>query len=109
MAKQTVPSLPLSKKWPQKVRSAAVHAIALARLALTTACYSDRTTSAGTGLPPSGTTNLLRHNWATTTGYQLLAIAPGALDARTPDEVYYSTPLAIHATTQRAESGAGRG
>jgi hypothetical protein len=37
MAKQTVPSLPLPKNWPQKVRSAAVHAIALARLALTTA------------------------------------------------------------------------
>ncbi len=37
MAKQTVPRLPLPKNWPQKVRSAAVHAIALARLALTTA------------------------------------------------------------------------
>ncbi len=37
MAKQTVPPLPLPKNWPQKVRSAAIHAIALARLALTTA------------------------------------------------------------------------
>jgi len=37
MAKQTVPPLPLPKGWPQKVRSAAVHTIALARLALTTA------------------------------------------------------------------------
>jgi len=37
MAKQTVPPLPLPRNWPQKVRSAAVHAIALARLALTTA------------------------------------------------------------------------
>jgi putative transposase len=37
MAKPTVPPLPLPKNWPQKVRSAAVHAIALARLAVTTA------------------------------------------------------------------------
>ena len=37
MAIQTVPPLPLPKHWPQRVRSAAVHAIALARLALTTA------------------------------------------------------------------------
>ncbi len=37
MAKQTVPPLPLSKGWPRRVRSAAVHAIALARVALTTA------------------------------------------------------------------------
>jgi len=37
MAKQTVPPLPLPKNWPQKVRSAAIHAIALARLALITA------------------------------------------------------------------------
>ena len=37
MAKQTVPPLPLPKGWPRRVRSAAVHAIALARLALTTA------------------------------------------------------------------------
>jgi len=37
MAKQTVPPLPLPKHWPCRVRSAAVHAIALARLALTTA------------------------------------------------------------------------
>jgi hypothetical protein len=37
MAKQTVPPLPLPKNWPQKVRSAAVHAIALARQALATA------------------------------------------------------------------------
>ncbi len=32
MAKQTVPPLPLPKNWPQKVRSAAVHAIALAQI-----------------------------------------------------------------------------
>ncbi len=37
MAKQTVPPLPLPKGWPRRVRSAVVHAIALARLALTTA------------------------------------------------------------------------
>jgi hypothetical protein len=37
MAKQTVLPLPLPKHWPRRVRSAAVHAIALARLALTTA------------------------------------------------------------------------
>ncbi len=37
MAKQTVPPLPLPKHWPRRIRSAAVHAIALARLALTTA------------------------------------------------------------------------
>jgi hypothetical protein len=37
MAKQTVPPLPLPKHWPRRVRSAAVHAIALAQLALTTA------------------------------------------------------------------------
>ncbi len=36
MAKQTVPPLPLPKGWSRRVRSAAVHAIALARLALTT-------------------------------------------------------------------------
>jgi hypothetical protein len=36
MAKQTVPPLPLPKNWPQKVRSATVHAIALARMALNT-------------------------------------------------------------------------
>ncbi len=36
MAKQTVPPLPLPKNWPQKVRSAAVQVIALARLALDT-------------------------------------------------------------------------
>ena len=36
MAKQTVPSLSLPIGWPRRVRSAAVHAIALARLALTT-------------------------------------------------------------------------
>jgi len=32
MAKQTIPPLPLPKHWPRRVRSAAVHAIALARL-----------------------------------------------------------------------------
>ncbi len=37
MAKQTVPPLPLPKGWPRRVRSATVHAIAPARLALTTA------------------------------------------------------------------------
>jgi len=37
MAKQTVPPLPLPKNWPYRVRSAAVQAIALARVALATA------------------------------------------------------------------------
>jgi transcriptional regulator with XRE-family HTH domain len=37
MAKQTVPPLPLPKHWPRHVRSAAIHAIAPARMALTTA------------------------------------------------------------------------
>ena len=37
MANQTVHPLPLPKGWPRRVRSSAVHAIALARLALTTA------------------------------------------------------------------------
>jgi hypothetical protein len=49
MAKQTVPPLPLPKHWPQKVRSAAVHAIALARLALTTARGQAHSTDPGTG------------------------------------------------------------
>jgi len=40
MAKQTAPRLPLPKHWPRRVRSAAVNAIALARLALTT--HADR-------------------------------------------------------------------
>jgi hypothetical protein len=66
MAKQTVPPLPLPKGWPQKVRSAAIHAIALVRLALTTARYPAGTTFAGAGLPPAGTTNLSRHTWTTT-------------------------------------------
>ena len=37
MARQPQFPLPLPKNWPRRVRSAAVHAIALARLALTTA------------------------------------------------------------------------
>ncbi len=40
--------LPLPKGWPRRVRSAAVHAIALARLALTTARGQAR--EAGTGI-----------------------------------------------------------
>ncbi len=63
MATQTVPPLPLPKNWPQKVRSAAVHAIALARLALTTALGQTGTAFAGAGLPPAGTTNRSRHTW----------------------------------------------
>ncbi len=74
MARQPQFPLPLPKNWPQKVRSAAVHAIALARLALTTARYPAGTTFAGTGLTPAGTTNLFtahldhytwlfRHSW----------------------------------------------
>ncbi len=47
MAKQTVPSLPLPKHWPRHVRSAAVHAIALARLAPVIARYPAGTTFAG--------------------------------------------------------------
>ena len=34
MAKQTVPRLPLPKNWPHRVRSAAVHTIAMARMAV---------------------------------------------------------------------------
>ncbi len=49
MAKQTVPPLPLPKNWPQKVRSAAVHAIALARLALTTARGQANSANPGSG------------------------------------------------------------
>ncbi len=49
MAKQTVPPLPLPKNWPQKVRSAAVHAIALARLALTTARGQANSADPGSG------------------------------------------------------------
>jgi len=52
MAKQTFPPMPLPKNWPQMVRSAAVRAIALARLARTTARYPAGTTFAGAGLPP---------------------------------------------------------
>ncbi len=37
MARQPHFPLPLPKGWPRRVRSAAVHAIALVRLALTTA------------------------------------------------------------------------
>ncbi len=48
MAKQTVPPLPLPKHWPRRVRSAAVHAIALARLALTTARGQANSPVAGT-------------------------------------------------------------
>ncbi len=44
--------LPLPPRWPRHVRSAAVHTIALARLALTTARYPVGTTLAGAGLPP---------------------------------------------------------
>ncbi len=49
MAKQTVPPLPLPKNWPQKVRSTAVHAIALARLALTTARGQANSADPGSG------------------------------------------------------------
>jgi hypothetical protein len=64
--KYTHRPLPLPKHWPRCVRSAAVHAIALARLALTTARYPAGTTFTGTGLSPAGTTNLSRHTWTTT-------------------------------------------
>ena len=49
MAKQTVPPLPLPKGWPRRVRSAAVHAIALARLALTTARGQANSADPGSG------------------------------------------------------------
>jgi hypothetical protein len=49
MAKQTVPPLPLSKNWPRRVRSAAVHAIALARLALTIARGQANSADPGSG------------------------------------------------------------
>ena len=48
MAKQPHFPLPLPKGWPQKVRSAAVHAIALARLALDHGSRANR--EAGTGI-----------------------------------------------------------
>jgi len=64
MAKQPLPPLPLPKNWPRRVRSAAIHAIALARLALTTARHPAGTTFAGAGLSPAGTTNLSRHTWS---------------------------------------------
>jgi len=63
MARQPYCLLPLPKNWPQKVRSAAVHAIALARLALTTARGPAGTTLAGAGLSPAGTTDLSQHTW----------------------------------------------
>ena len=66
MARQPHFPLPLPKGWPRRVGSAAVHAIALARLAVTTARYPAGTTFAGAGLPPAGTTNLSRHTWSTT-------------------------------------------
>jgi len=66
MAKQTVPPLPLPKHWPRRVRSAAVHAIAVARMALTTARGQAGTTFTGAGLSPAGTTNLSRHTWTGT-------------------------------------------
>ena len=50
MATQTVPPLPLPKNWPHKVRSAAVHAIALARLALTTARGRANSADPGSGV-----------------------------------------------------------
>ncbi len=40
----------LPKNWPQKIRSAAVHAIALARLALTTARGQVESARSGSGL-----------------------------------------------------------
>ncbi len=49
MAKQTVPPLLLPKHWPRRVRSAAVHAIALARLALTTARGQVHSADPGSG------------------------------------------------------------
>ena len=52
MARQPHFPLPLPKHWPRRVRSATVHTIALARLALTTARYPAGTTFAGAGLPP---------------------------------------------------------
>ncbi len=48
MPKYTHRPLPLPKHWPRRVRSAAVDAIALARLALTTARRQAR--EAGTGI-----------------------------------------------------------
>ncbi len=49
MAKQTAPRLPLPKHWPRRVRSAAIHAIALARLALTTARGQANSADPGSG------------------------------------------------------------
>ena len=77
MAKQTDPPLPLPKNWPSRVRSAAVHAIALARRALTTARYPAGTTFTGAGLSPAGTMNLSRHTWTTTEVLEILEAARG--------------------------------
>ena len=49
MAKQTIPPLPLPKHWPRRVRSAAIHAIALARLALTTSRGQANSADPGSG------------------------------------------------------------
>jgi len=49
MATQTVPPPPLPKSWPRRVRSAAVHAIALARLTLTTARGQSYSADPGSG------------------------------------------------------------
>ncbi len=49
MAKHTIPPLPLPKNWPRRVRSAAIHAIALARLALTTARGQANAADPGSG------------------------------------------------------------
>ncbi len=59
MAKQTVPPLPLPKNWPRRVRSAAVHAIALARLALTTARGQAHSAEPGSGRVASLTDEIL--------------------------------------------------
>ncbi len=83
MAPQPHFPLPLPKHWPRRVRSAAVHAIALARLALTTARYPAGTTFPGAGLPPAGTTDLSRHTW-TTTGALLLNHRPVAAREQWP-------------------------
>ncbi len=58
MAEQPHQTPPLPKGWPRSVRSAAIQAIALARLALTTARGQTGKTSTGAGLSPAGTMNL---------------------------------------------------
>ncbi len=108
-------SLPLPKHWTRRVRSVAVHAIALARLALTTAhgqageaSYPAGTTFAGAGLPPAGTMNLcMAHVDQHTLPFTLSGAIPGTTTAisegcnqNRPPFVY---PASVHQNRWRFE------